>query len=285
MRWRDERRSDNVDDQRSIQPAGMAIGGGIGTLVLVLVVYLLGGDPRQVLQVLQQNQQAAAPNAQKPAPNPAEDEKVDFVKVVLAETEDVWSELFTEMGKKYKEPVLTLFTDRTQSGCGFASSAMGPFYCPSDQRVYIDLGFFRELTNRFKAPGEFAEAYVVAHEVGHHVQNLLGISEQVQARQQRASKAEANALSVRLELQADFLAGVWAHHTEKNRHVLEDGDVESALRAATAIGDDTLQKQAQGYAVPDSFTHGTSEQRVRWFRRGLKSGDINQGDTFGATDL
>jgi uncharacterized protein len=285
MRWKDERRSENVDDQRRIQPASIAIGGGIGTLFLVLVTLFLGGDPQQLLRILQQNQPAAAPNAPQAPPNPAEDEKVEFVKVVLAETEDVWSELFSKMGKKYKDPVLTLFTDRTNSDCGAASSAMGPFYCPADQRVYIDLGFFQELTNRFKAPGEFAEAYVVAHEVGHHVQNLLGISDEVHAKQQRSSKAEANALSVRLELQADFLAGVWAHHTDKNRHVLEDGDVESALRAATAIGDDTLQKQAQGYAVPDSFTHGSSAQRVKWFRRGLKTGDISQGDTFGATDL
>jgi predicted metalloprotease len=270
MRWKDERRSDNVDDQRRIQPAGIAIGGGIGTLVLVLVTLFLGGDPQQLLRILQQNQQAAGPQAPRGPADPAEEEKVDFVKVVLGETEDVWNELFSKMGRKYKNPVLTLFTNRTESGCGSASSAMGPFYCPADQRVYIDLGFYQELTNRFKAPGEFAEAYVIAHEVGHHVQNLLGISDDVRRR---------------LELQADFLAGVWAYHTKKNRHVIEDGDVESALTAAAAIGDDTLQKQAQGYAVPDSFTHGTAAQRQRWFRRGLKTGDISQGDTFNTDDL
>jgi predicted metalloprotease len=251
----------------------------------VLITLFLGGDPRQVLRILQQNQQAAGPAAQQQPVDPAEEEKVDFVKVVLGETEDVWNEVFRKMGKTYKNPVLTLFRDRTQSGCGAASSAMGPFYCPADQRVYIDLGFYDELTKRFKAPGEFAEAYVIAHEVGHHVQNLLGISDKVREEQQRVGRAEANDLSVRLELQADFLAGVYAYYTKKNSHVIEEGDVDSALNAARAIGDDTLQKRAQGYAVPDSFTHGTSAQRQRWFRRGLQTGDLSQGDTFNTRDL
>ena len=187
------------------------------------------------------------------------------------------------MKKEYRDPHLELFTGQTKSGCGFASSAVGPFYCPMDERVYIDLGFYRELSERFRAPGDFARAYVLAHEVGHHVQNLLGISEKVHARQQRMSKAEANQLSVRLELQADFLAGVWAHHAQESKKILEKGDVEAALKAASAIGDDRLQKEGQGYVVPDSFTHGTSEQRVRWFRRGLQTGDIEQGDTFSAS--
>jgi predicted metalloprotease len=286
MRWKDERRSDNVDDERRIQPAGLAISGGVGTLVLALIILFLGGDPREVLRILGQNQPAGvARNAQPAAPNPAEDEKVDFVKVVLGETEDVWIDVFKKMGLEYQKPRLTIFRDSHPSGCGFASAAMGPFYCPPDQKVYIDLSFYDELANRFKAPGEFAEAYVIAHEVGHHVQNLLGISEDVRSRQRGASQAEANALSVRLELQADFLAGVWAHYTKKNKHVIEDGDIESALRAAAAIGDDRLQKQSQGYIVPDSFTHGTSEQRVHWFRRGLQTGDLGQGDTFHATKL
>ncbi|APW61290.1 hypothetical protein BSF38_02803 [Paludisphaera borealis] len=201
-------------------------------------------------------------------------------------TEDVWNEQFAKMGRKYQEPTLVLFSDQVRTeGCGFASSAVGPFYCPGDQKVYIDLTFYDELKRKFKAPGEFAQAYVVAHEIGHHVQNLLGISEKISSMQRQADKAEANRLSVMLELQADFFAGVWAHHIEKKRHVLESGDIESGLRAATAIGDDALQKQAQGYVVPDSFTHGTSAQRVKWFSKGLQTGDVNQGDTFNAPDL
>ncbi len=217
--------------------------------------------------------------------DPAEEERKEFVSVVLGYTEDVWEDLFRKMNKEYVKPKLELFRDATQSGCGNASSAVGPFYCPADQKVYLDLGFFQELKEKFKAPGDFAEAYVVAHEVGHHVQNLLGISDKVHAAQSRASKAEANELSVRLELQADFLAGVWAHHAQKIKSILEVGDVESGLRAATAIGDDRLQMEAQGYVVPDSFTHGTSKQRVRWFTKGLKTGDYSQGDTFNADDL
>jgi predicted metalloprotease len=271
MRWKDERRSDNVEDRRNIRPAGVAVGGGIGTLILVVVAVLLGADPRKVMNLVQ---------------NPAEEERKDFVSVVLAQTEDVWDELFQQMNLQYKKPTLTLFTDGVKAeGCGFASSAMGPFYCPGDEHVYLDLGFFRELEERFNAPGDFAQAYVVAHEVGHHVQKLLGINSKVQRLQARASEGDAKRLSVMLELQADFLAGVGAHHAQKRRQILEPGDVESALRAAASIGDDAIQKKAQGYVVPDSFTHGSSEQRVRWFRRGLKTGDINQGDTFNAESL
>jgi predicted metalloprotease len=285
MRWKDERRSENVEDRRSIRPAGIAIGGGIGTLLILVVAVLLGADPRQVLNLVQKQQQGGPPQKVQRQFSPAEQERYDFVKVVLAQTEDVWDELFKQMDRPYKKPTLVVFTEAVKGGCGFASSAVGPFYCPMDENVYLDLGFFREMEEKFNAPGDFAQAYVVAHEVGHHVQKLLGINSEVHARQARSSKEEANRLSVMLELQADFLAGVWAHHAQRRRHILEPGDVETALRAATAIGDDTLQKKAQGYVVPDSFTHGSSEQRVRWFRRGLTTGDINQGDTFNAESL
>ena len=285
MRWQDERRSENVEDQRNLRPAGIAAAGGLGTVILVVVAMLLGADPRQVIRLLQNNPQAAPKQVNRPV-DPAEEERVDFVKAVLGSTEDVWDDLFRGMNLEYKRPKLRLFSDGVDTeGCGFASSAVGPFYCPRDERVYLDLGFFQELRKKFHAPGDFAQAYVIAHEVGHHVQNLLGISDRVRALQARGSKEEANQLSVRLELQADFLAGVWAHHAESQRQILEQGDVESALAAASAIGDDALQRKAQGYVVPDSFTHGTSEQRVRWFRRGLKTGDMNQGDTFKAESL
>ena len=288
MRWKDLRRSENVEDQRRVTPAGIAVGGGVGTLLFVIVALFLGADPQKILSLLQDNprvvqqQQGATAN---PQVEDKDAEQVNFVKAVLGDTEDIWQDLFRQMKIEYRDPHLRLFTGQTDSGCGFASAAVGPFYCPADEKVYIDLGFYRELAERFKAPGDFARAYVLAHEVGHHVQKLLGTSERVHARQQRLSKAEANQLSVRLELQADFLAGVWAHHAQQSKQILERGDVEAALKAATAIGDDRLQKQSQGYVVPDSFTHGTSEQRVRWFRRGLETGDINQGDTFSAESL
>jgi predicted metalloprotease len=207
------------------------------------------------------------------------------VRVVLGDTEDVWHDQFRRLGKAYQEPHLVLFSGQIRSACGFANAAVGPFYCPADEKVYIDLSFYEELKNRFRAPGDFAQAYVIAHEIGHHVQNLLGVSDKVHAMQRRVDKAKANELSVRLELQADFYAGVWAHHAQKMRHILEPGDLEEALRAASAIGDDRVQKEARGYVVPDSFTHGTSEQRVRWFRRGFETGDLSQGDTFQAERL
>jgi uncharacterized protein len=285
MRWKEGRRSENVEDRRGI-PAGVAIGGGIGTLLIVLVATFLGADPRQVLNILQNQQQAAPRQAGAPVPgDAAEEERADFVRVVLADTEDVWDDVFQSVNKQYIKPKLDLFRGSTTSDCGRASSSVGPFYCPADQKVYIDLGFFQELKERFKAPGDFAEAYVIAHEVGHHVQNLLGISDKVHALQSRSSKAEANELSTRLELQADFLAGVWANHAQKMRQILEVGDVEGALRAAEAIGDDRLQMEGQGYVVPDSFTHGTSKQRMRWFTKGLKTGDLKQMDTFNAEEL
>jgi len=283
MRWQDLRRSENVEDRRRMTPAGVAVGGGIGTVIFVVIALLLGADPQRIMNLLQNNPAAVQQQPGGAGIPPAEDkdaEQVDFVKAVLGDTEDVWQDLFRRMNKEYRDPHLELFSGQTKSGCGFASAAVGPFYCPMDEKVYIDLEFFRLLTRRFRAPGEFARAYVIAHEVGHHVQNLLGISEQVRARQQRLSPTEAKELSVRLELQADFLAGVWANHAQQTKQILEKGDVEAAVRAAEAIGDDRLQMESQGYVVPDSFTHGSSEQRVRWFRRGLRTGDINQGNTF-----
>jgi predicted metalloprotease len=259
-------------------------GGGIGTLVLVLVALYLGVDPMPIIQSqvgtsVQSQGSGAAP------PAGAQDELVDFVSVVLGDTEDTWNELFRESGRTYREPTLVLFTDVVQSGCGTAQSSMGPFYCPADSRVYIDLGFYRDLRDRFRAPGDFAQAYVIAHEVGHHVQHLMGISDKVHRAQQGMRPADANALSVRLELQADCLAGVWANRADRARQILESGDVEEGLTAASAIGDDRLQRQAQGRVVPDSFTHGTSEQRVRWFRIGLEAGDPSACDTFEASSL
>jgi predicted metalloprotease len=256
----------------------MAMTGGVGSIIVVVIALLMGVNP-MALMGPQNVQQGPAVN------DPREEERKEFVSVVLADTEAVWNKLFREMGRNYEEPTLVLFRGQADSACGFATSAVGPFYCPRDHKVYIDLQFFEELQRRFGAPGDFAQAYVIAHEVGHHVQELLGISDRVQSQQGRVSKPEYNRLSVRLELQADFLAGVWAHHAQKMRNILEEGDIEEALRAAEAIGDDRLQQQAQGHVVPDSFTHGTSQQRARWFRRGLQTGDIRQGDTFAAEDL
>jgi uncharacterized protein len=236
--------------------------------------------------VLNEVAQNAPQQGQEQLPDdPKTKELKRFVSVVLADTEDVWHELFQQQGKTYRNPKLVMFSGQVDSACGRASASMGPFYCPADSKVYIDLRFYDEMKTKFKSPGDFAQAYVIAHEVGHHVQNLLGISDRVHALQQRSSEAEANALSVRLELQADFFAGVWAHHANKARHIIEAGDVEEALNAATAIGDDKLQMQTRGRVVPDSFTHGTSEQRVRWFKKGLESGDLRQGDTFNAKQL
>jgi predicted metalloprotease len=258
------------------------MGGGIGTVILVVLYLLLGGDPQALFDAQQQAQVSQPAQVDTQAPR---DEASKFVAVVLADTEDAWNEVFRQMGRKYEEPRLVLFTDLIQSRCGFASGATGPFYCPQDRRVYIDLGFFRQLQERLGAGGDFAEAYVIAHEVGHHVQNLLGITDRVQAARRRVSESEYNRLSVRLELQADFLAGVWARYADRVKHVVEAGDIEEAIRAASAVGDDRLQYKSRGHVVPDSFTHGTSEQRVRWFRRGYETGDLRQGDTFNARDL
>ena len=279
MRWGDGRRSNNVEDRRGIRVSRGLVGGGVGTLVIVFLSLYLGVDPTFLLNQAPPVTGPPAGTGREARP-PEENRMADFVSVVLADTEDAWQELFRRGGNAYRKPTLVLFTDAVESACGYADSAVGPFYCPKDEKVYIDLGFYRELKDRFHAPGDFAQAYVIAHEVGHHVQNLLGISEKVQNARARASEAEGNRLSVRLELQADCLAGVWAHHANRARNILEAGDVEEALGAASAIGDDRLQKQTRGIVVPDTFTHGTSEQRVRWFQAGIESGDVNRCNTF-----
>ncbi len=279
MRWRDRRQSTNVEDRRGTGGRNMAIGGslGLGTIVVVLLVLLLGGNPADVLQQLPLPR---AETSQTSVELTAADQELgQFVSVVLADTEDVWTQLFHEDGRTYSPPTMVLFTDWTESACGSASAAIGPFYCPTDKKVYIDLRFLQDLQAQLSAPGDFAMAYVIAHEVGHHVQQLLGTMDRVDAQLQNMSKSESNQLSIRLELQADFYAGVWAH-TLQELNVLEAGDIEEALNAASAVGDDRIQKQTQGYIVPDSFTHGTSEQRVRWFTKGWETGDMNQGDTF-----
>ena len=288
MRFDNGRESQNVEDRRgSGGGRGVRVGGkgiGLGTIVLALVAMYFGVDPSIVLN---QASVGSEPSAHvSPAERPAaENEQARFISMVLADTEQTWGEIFRAGGERYVEPKLVLFTGATRTACGVGQAAMGPFYCPGDQKVYIDLSFYDELRTRFHAPGDFAQAYVIAHEIGHHVQNLLGISDKVQAARQRASEAEGNQLSVRLELQADCLAGVWANHADRARNVLESGDLEEALNAASAIGDDQLQKQAQGYAVPDSFTHGTSAQRVRWFRQGMETGSLKSCDTFSARQL
>jgi predicted metalloprotease len=280
MRWQMGRRSENVEDRRGMG-VPLAAGGGIGTIILVLAALFFGFDPSTVLQGGDPSSQVAPGPAPGPGQSNAPDEQRDFVSVVLADTEDVWRDLFRRGKREYQDPRLVLFSGGVQSACGFAQTAVGPFYCPGDHKVYLDLAFFRDLSQRFKAPGDFARAYVIAHEVGHHVQSLLGISDRVQAARQRSGERESNALSVRLELQADCLAGVWAHHAQRTRQILEPGDVEEALAAASAIGDDRLQKQAQGHVTPDSFTHGSSAQRVEWFKRGLTAGQVEQCNTFG----
>lgn len=278
MRWQGGRRSANIQDRRG--RGGLIAGGGVGAIVLALIAVLLGVDPGAVMPGGGAPTQEVTPA--EPGAYQGVDEEADFIAVVLAETEDTWNELFRRNGQTYREPELVLFSAAVQSECGFAPSAVGPFYCPLDQKVYLDLTFFQELHQRFGAPGDFARAYVVAHEVGHHVQTLLGVSDEVRAAQSRASQAGANRIQVMMELQADCFAGVWAHHTRRSRNVsLEPGDIEEALGAAAAIGDDRLQRRAQGHVVPESFTHGTSEQRVRWFRTGLEAGDPERCDTFG----
>ena len=284
MRWRGERESSNVEDRRGMSGGGrIAIGGGLGTLVIIIIAVLLGADPRQILQQVPNDSAPSTTQAPRPG-NTEEEELKKFVSVVLGKTEDVWQDIFRQNGKQYRDPTLVLFTGEVQSACGLGGAASGPFYCPGDQKVYIDLSFYEELRRRFRSPGDFAQAYVIAHEVGHHVQKLLGISDRVDSMQRRMSEVDANRLSVRMELQADFFAGVFARYVQK-QGLLEEGDIEEALNAASAIGDDAIQKQTSGRVVPDSFTHGTSEQRLRWFRKGFDTGDIRQGDTFSATNL
>jgi predicted metalloprotease len=281
-----ERESENVEDRRGFgAPVGIA-GGGIGVIAVVLIGLFFGVDPSVLLQLIGGNgpSQSDAPQPSQRGARPDDDLK-RFVSVVLAETEDTWRDVFRGMGRSYEDPKLVLYSGAVGSACGTAQAAVGPFYCPGDRRVYLDLGFFRELETRFNAPGDFAEAYVVAHEVGHHVQNLLGITERVaRARAQGGDRGE-NGASVRLELQADCFAGVWANQANRTRHILEPGDVEEGLNAASAVGDDRLQMQARGYVVPESFTHGSSAKRVRWFKRGLDKGEVRDCDTFGADRL
>lgn len=280
MDWEGRRESSNVDDRRGIRGGHVAIGGGVIGIIILIFNLLSGGnvDPSQIPLPQQQNKTLTAEE------KAAQDREAQFVRVVLAETEDVWHKVMSDMGKDYPEPTLVLFDLSTESGCGFASAQTGPFYCPSDQKVYIDLSFAEELKNRFGVKGDFAMAYVVAHEVGHHIQKLLGTSDKMDRLRQQLSEGEYNKYSVKLELQADFFAGVWAHY-EQGKNILEKGDIESALTAANAIGDDRLQKEGQGYVVPESFTHGTSAQRMYWFKKGFETGDIKQGNTFATNDL
>jgi predicted metalloprotease len=278
-----EGQSGNVEDRRGMSRGGRGlVGGGLGMIILVVVGMLFGIDPRVILGLagtVQTVQNQVAPPKVEGAKGPLSDEMGRFVSGVLADTEKTWNTLFQQLGRQYREPTLVLFTGATPTACGTGQAAMGPFYCPLDQKVYIDLAFYQQLRDRFKAPGDFAQAYVIAHEIGHHVQNQLGIMQKMDGFRQRMSESQYNALSVRLELQADCLAGVWAHHAQ-NRNLLEAGDVEEAMRAAAAIGDDTIQRRTQGRVVPDSFTHGTSEQRMRWFMTGMKSGQISACNTF-----
>ena len=283
MRWRTSRRSENVEEgQGGGIPRLPALGGGV-VVVVLLLSWLLGGDPLALLQQLSTSDVSQTAEVQGGAPVDAATR--DFVSAVLGETEDVWREIFRQSNTTYEDPKLVIFTGAERSPCGLADVATGPFYCPGDRKVYLDVTFFKELSDKLGAPGDFAQAYVIAHEVGHHVQTLRGITRKVDALRERASKEESNALSVRFELQADFLAGVWANHAQRKWHILEPGDIEEALNAASQIGDDRLQRQSQGYVVPDAFTHGTSEQRVRWFRKGLETGDMTLGDTFSANPL
>jgi len=284
MRWENGRRSDNIEDRRGLRVNGRGLaGGGIGAIILALVAMYFGVDPSVVLN---QVGTVAPQEQQQPATSsPEEDKLKDFMSVVLADTEDVWGTLFKESGKSYQPPTLVLYSGAVQSACGFAEAAMGPFYCPGDHKLYLDMSFFNDLAKRHDAPGDFAQAYVVAHEVGHHVQTLLGISDKVNAARRRASEAAGNALQMRMELQADCFAGVWAYHANQARHVLEPGDIEEALAAAAGVGDDRLQQRARGVVVPESFTHGSSAQRMRWFSRGMQGGDPGQCDTFQAARL
>ncbi len=278
MRWKNREQSTNVEDRRRIGGKQIAAGGGIGTLAIVLIVWLLGGNPSELINNLQSS--GGQTTAADPAVIEAEEELAAFAKTVLKDTEDVWNEIFSSDGNTYREPVLVLFSGAAESACGYNSSATGPFYCPGDEKVYIDLSFLSDLQQQLGAQGDFAMAYIIAHEVGHHVQRLLGITDQLNQMRGRVSEAEYNRYLVRLELQADFLAGVWAHHAQRTKSILEEGDVDEAVNAAAAVGDDRIMMQSQGYVVPDAFTHGTSEQRKTWFMKGFKTGDLNQGDTF-----
>ena len=287
MRWKDRRRSSNVEDRRSRRIPGGVKGGGIGILLLALIGMYFGIDPSLILNVgdAVQSSRPAGQSSEPYQASPEEQEQAEFVAVVLADTEDVWTQVFREKGQTYQKPKLVLFSGMVQSACGYAQAAMGPFYCPGDRKVYIDLAFYKDLQKQLHSPGDFARAYVVAHEIGHHVQKLLGISDQVDQARRQLSKKDFNKVSVRLELQADCFAGVWTNRADRMRGILEPGDIEEALNAASNIGDDRLQKQSKGYVTPDSFTHGSSAQRVRWFTQGYQTGDINSCNTFEARSL
>jgi predicted metalloprotease len=281
MRWKGREQSGNVEDRRGLSGRQVVAGGTVGTIIIALIVWILGGNPLQVLN----NLGSSDSDKTEQTTTAAEDELTQFVSVVLKDTEDVWNTLFSQSGKTYREPKLVIYSQAAQSACGYSSAATGPFYCPGDEKVYIDLDFLEQLQQQLGAPGDFAMAYIISHEIGHHVQKLLGVTDQMESLRARVSEAEYNEYSVRLELQADFLAGVWAYHAQKMKDILEEGDIEEALNAASAVGDDRIQMQSQGYVVPDAFTHGTSEQRVHWFTKGFQTGDPNQGDTFQAGSL
>jgi predicted metalloprotease len=285
MRWRGGRRSSNIEDRRGQRAAPKLLGGGIGTIVIILVAMYFGVDPTPLLEGVQSGGQTSSPGARPSTDDLKNDPLADMVSVVVADTEDVWTEIFAAQGQRYEQPTLVMFSGTTRSACGLGQAAMGPFYCPADKNAYIDLGFYDQMRSRFNAPGDFAQAYVIAHEIGHHVQNLLGTSGKVHSMKQQMGQAQGNALSVRLELQADCFAGVWANRADRARGILESGDVEEALNAASAIGDDTLQRQSSGTVVPESFTHGTSAQRQRWFRTGMQSGNPDRCDTFSTDSL
>ena len=281
MRWKGREQSGNVEDRRGVSGKTIVAGGTVGTIVIALLVWVLGGNPMDVLK----NGTQQTENTTEGTNTQSSDELTQFVSVVLKDTEDVWNTLFTQSGSTYREPKLVVFSQATQSACGYASAATGPFYCPGDEKVFIDLDFLQQMQHQLNATGDFAIAYIIAHEVGHHVQKLLGITDQMESLRRQVSEAEYNEYSVRLELQADFFAGVWAYHAQQTKNILEEGDIEEALNAASSVGDDRMQMQSQGYVVPDAFTHGTSEQRVRWFTKGFQTGDINQGDTFHAETI
>lgn len=277
MRWRGREKSGNIEDRRGMSAGKIAAGGGLGTIAIVVILWLLGGDPSQLINQLQPGESQRAAD---PAVIEAEAELAEFAGVILKDTEDIWHQLFMQNGGTYKEPTLVLFTGAVESACGYSSSATGPFYCPGDEKIYIDLTFLQELQNRLGAQGDFAMAYIIAHEVGHHVQKLMGTTDRLNQLRGRVDETVYNRELVKLELQADFLAGVWAHHAERTKNILEEGDIEEAMGAAEAVGDDRIQMQSQGYVVPDAFTHGTSEQRKTWFMKGFRTGEISQGDTF-----
>jgi predicted metalloprotease len=282
MQWLGRRESSNVEDRRGLSGGGIAAGGGIiGVIIYIIYSFIGGGDPSQLPQISPQAQQREL----SPEEKKADDTRAQFVKVVLAETEDVWNKIFADNGKKYTEPTLVLFRDAVASACGNASAASGPFYCPEDSKLYIDLSFYQDMQDKLHAPGDFAMAYVVAHEVGHHVQNLNGTAAKISQLRAQASEADANRYSVMMELQADFLAGIWAHYDQKMKNILDEGDIDEAMNAANAIGDDRLQQQSTGRVVPDAFTHGTSAQRMYWFKKGYETGDLKQGDTFNNVGL